>query len=240
MSTSTGSRPSWWNWGIAFVAIQVLLAGSLVFLHQRAASALPAAPNPDDWDLPVPDMGLTILTGVDRAVPIAQSWREDAELAFVSLQVDWPTSDPPATVTSVSPFGWVRMVFVAPVTGASSDYAALSMLFERVSGALVSTSVSEWNSGLPEHALLEGVTVTDETAILAGELSGGTMFRSACPDVRSQSGISLTVDPATQDRIWNIVYRDSGRSTGNPMRITVNANTGDVREIRAGLSQCTP
>jgi hypothetical protein len=112
------------------------------------------------------------------------------------------------------------------------------MLFERVSGALVSTSVSEWNSSGPLVPLLDGVSVSDETAILAGELSGGTQFRSACPDRRSQSGISLTIDPATRERIWSIVYRESGRSAGSPMRISVNASSGEVREVRSGASTC--
>jgi hypothetical protein len=224
--------------GIALVAIQLVLAASLLVLHQRAASALPPAPNPDDWDLPVPDMALTVLSGVERADDVALTWRDDAVLSFVSLQVDWPTSPPPPTVTSVSPFGWLRVVYVAPVLGATSEYAALSMLFERVSGALVSTSVSEWNSSGPLVPLLDGVSVSDETAILAGELSGGTQFRSACPDRRSQSGISLTIDPATRERIWSIVYRESGRSAGSPMRISVNASSGEVREVRSGASTC--
>ena len=220
------------------MAIQIVLAGSLLVLHQREASALPAAPSPTEWDLPVPDVALTIFSGVERSTTIAQSWRDDARLAFVSLQVDWPTSDPPETVTSVSPFGWLRVVYVAPVEGASSDYAALSMLFERMSGALVDSSVSAWHSPPPAADLLDGVTVNDETAILAGELSGGSEFRAACPNQRSQSGISLTIDPASQERRWNLVYRESGRSAGAPMVMKVNARTGEVQDVRSGSSEC--
>lgn len=235
MSLDRQSRRSW---GIGLLALQVVLAGILLVNHQRAASALPEAPAAHEWQLPTPDNGLTILTGVERANPIAQSWREEAVLAFASLQVDWSTDPPPDTITAVSPFGWLRLVYVAPVNGAESDYAALSMLFERVSGSLVSSSVSAWNSGPPPEPLLDGVTVTDETAILAGELSGGTEFRAACPGKRNQTGISLTIDPTTGARQWNLVYREQGNSAGGPMRISVNAVTGEVRDVRAGSLEC--
>lgn len=231
-------RSRWWNLGIGLLAIQVVLAGSLLLLHQRASSALPVAPDPADWDLPVPDMGLTILTGVERADEVARTWRDDATLAFVSLQVDWATTAPPDTVTSIPPFGWLRVVYVASVDGGPTDSAALSMLFERVSGALINATVDEWSGGAPDIPLIENVVVTDETALLAGELSGGTAFRAECPDRRSQTGISMTIDAATGERLWNIVYRESGRSTGGPMRITVNSSTGEVREVRAGSSEC--
>jgi len=224
--------------GLVLLVLQLVLAGSLILLGRQDAAALPAAPNPDDWDLPTPDMGLTVITGVERADEVARAWHDDAQLAFVSLQVDWPTSPPPDTVTSIPPFGWLRVVYVAPVDGGSSDYAALSLLFERVSGALISSSVSEWSATLPDDALLDGITVTDETAVFAAEVSGGTAFRAACPDKRSQSAVSMTMDSATGERLWNIVYRESGRNPGGPMRVTVNAATGEVREARSGSKTC--
>ncbi|MCC6705540.1 MAG: hypothetical protein IT334_11725 [Thermomicrobiales bacterium] len=224
--------------GLVLLVLQLVLAGSLILFDRQDAAALPAAPNPDDWDLPTPDMGLTVITGVERADEVARTWDDDARLAFVSLQVDWPTSPPPETVTSIPPFGWLRVVYVAPVEGGASDYAALSLLFERVSGALISSSVSAWSASLPDAGLLDSITVTDETAIFAAEVSGGTAFRAACPDQRSQSAVSMSLDAATGERHWNIVYRESGRNSGGPMRVTVNAATGEVHEARSGAATC--
>ena len=225
--------------GLLLLVLQVVLVVSLLIVTQREASALPAAPDPAAWDLPVPDMALTVETGIERADEVARSWNENAQLTFVSMQIDWPRDDPPITVTSVSPFGWIRFMYVAPIDGAASDYAALSLMFERVSGQLTNASVSEWDTPPPTEPLFQGVTVSGETATLAGELSGGTVFRAACPQERSQSGTSISIDPLTGDRIWNVVYRDNSEAAGGPMRISVNAESGDVQELRSGSATCS-
>ena len=232
-------RRSWRAIGLALLAIQITLAGALFFVERREASAVPAAPNLEDWDFPIPDMSLTIESGIERANLVAVSWHEDAELAFVSMQIDWATTDPPATTTSVSAFGWLRLMYLAPVPNGSSDFAALSLTFERVSGQLTGASVRRWGSSPPSEPLFTNITVSSETAILAGELSGGTAFRAACPTLRFQSGTTLTVDQATNERFWTIVYRDRSDSTTGPMRLTVNATTGQVEDVAAGALACT-
>jgi hypothetical protein len=230
----------WRNVGLILLALQVLLALALVIDHQRSTAAIPSPPDPADWDLPVPDMALTILNSTERADEIARSWRADASLSFASMQIDWPTDPPPDVVTSVSAFGWLRLVYIAPIDQGEHEFAALSLLFERVSGALVNTSVSGWSSGPPGEPLLSNISVTDETAVLAAEVSGGTEFRSACPDKRGQSGVALTVDPVSGERIWSIVYRDTSTGNAGPMRVAVNAVTGEVETLRAGTATCPP
>ncbi len=224
--------------GLVLLIVQVVLAGSLLYLNRQAASAIPAAPDPAAWDLPVPDTALSIESGVERANDVAQAWHLDATLVFVSIQVDWPTSDPPETVTGVSPFGWLRLLYVAPVDGASTDYASLSLLFERVSGALTGASVGEWGNTPNGSSLFDNVAVSSETAILAGEIAGGTEFRAACPQLRSQSGTTLTADPATGERFWTIVYRDRSEGSTGPMRLTVSAQSGNVQDVRNGSPTC--
>ena len=233
-----GERP-WRSVGLLLLAIQIVLAGALFVVERREASAVPAAPNLEDWDLPVPDMALTIESGIERANQVAVSWHEDAELSFVSMQIDWATTDPPDTITSVSAFGWLRLMYLAPVPNGSSDFAALSLTFERVSGQLTGSSVRRWGSGPPPEPLFANIAVSSETAILAGELSGGTAFRAACPTLRFQSGTTLTVDQATNERFWTIVYRDRSESASGPMRLTVNASTGQVEDVAAGAANCT-
>jgi hypothetical protein len=224
---------------IAIVGVlQVMLAIVLLGVSRSQASALPAAPDVDAIDLPVPDMALTIATGIERANGLALDWQADARLSFVSLQVDWPTSPPPPTVTSVSPFGWLRVVYVAPVDGAESDYAALSMLFERVSGALVDAQVSPWHVAPPDTDLLAGIHVNEETALLAAEISGGTAYRRACPDLRSNASISVTIDSVSNEPIWHIGYWERSRDASGTMWFEVNAGTGAVTVTREAPEGC--
>jgi hypothetical protein len=219
-------------------ALQVVLAVALFGVIRSQASALPAAPNVEAIDLPVPDMALTIATGVERADALAVDWQDDARLSFVSLQVDWPTSPPPPTVTSVSPFGWLRVVYVAPVDGAESDYAALSMLFERVSGALVDSEVSPWHIPPPPTDALSNIQVNEETALLAAEISGGTSYRAACPDLRSYTSISIALDIVSSEPIWHVGYRERGRDASGTVRFEVNARTGAVSVTREAPENC--
>jgi hypothetical protein len=219
-------------------ALQVVLAVALFGVSRSQASALPAPPDVEAIDLPVPDMALTIATGIERANALALEWQADARLSFVSLQVDWPTSPPPPTVTSVSPFGWLRVVYVAPVDGAESDYAALSMLFERVSGALIDADVSPWHIAPPSTDLLADVQVNEETALLAAEISGGTAYRAACPDLRSNTSISITIDAVSDEPTWHVGYRERGRDASGTMRFEINAGTGAVSVTRAAPESC--
>jgi hypothetical protein len=223
---------------LALAAIQVVLTVVLFGVSRSQASALPDAPDVDVIDLPVPNLALTISSGVERANEVALAWQDDARLSFVSLQVDWATTPPPETVTSVSPFGWLRLVYVAPVEGAESDYAALSLLFERMSGALVEAEVSPWHIEPSGPDLLDTIQVTEETALLAAEISGGTAYRAACPDLRSHSTISIATDSVSGEPVWHIGYRERGRDASGTMRLEVNAVSGAVSVSREAPAGC--
>jgi hypothetical protein len=129
-------------------------------------------------------------------------------------------------------------MYVAPIEDGSSDYAALSLMFERVSGKLAGASVSRWDVTPRTGNLLDGITVTDQTAVLAAEVDKGTVYRSACPDKRNESIVSLTRDPATGEPVWNVSYDENGRNSSGSMLINVNASTGAVTEIRLGPDTC--
>jgi len=227
-----------WRLLVVLLVVQIVLAIALVSVNRSEASALPDAPDVDAIDLPVPDQALTISNGIERANDVALAWQNDASLSFVSLQVDWPTAPPPETVTSVSPFGWLRAVYVAPVDGAGSDFAALSLLFERVSGALIDADVSPWHIDPSGTDLLAGIQVNEETALLAAEISGGTAYRAACPELRSHTMISIERDSATSEPLWQIGYRERGRDASGTMRFAVNASSGAVSTTREAPEAC--
>lgn len=227
-----------WHWLAGLALVQILLVVALVGVSRSQASALPAAPDVDAYDLPVPDQALTIGSGVERATSVALDWQDDARLTFVSLQVDWATGPPPEVVTSVSPFGWFRAVFVTPVEGAESEYAALSLLFERMSGALVDAEVSPWHVAPSDRNLLGSIQVNEETALLAAELSGGTKYRAACPDLRSHTSLAMTIDTVTGEPVWHIGYRERGRDASGTMRFEVSAGSGAVSVTREAPVEC--
>lgn len=220
------------------IFLQLVLAGARLTTTIRAQDALPSAPALDAIEFQTPDMALTIQSGAERGSQVAAAWTGDAILTFASMQVDWPTDAPPATVTTVSPFGWIRLMYVAPVHNGPSEYAALSLLFERVSGKLTDARVSRWDVEPSEGALLDGITVTDETAVLAAEIDSGTAYRAACPAKRNESIVSLTRDPASAEPVWSISYDENGRNSSGSMLVAVNATSGELTDIRQGPATC--
>jgi hypothetical protein len=220
------------------IALQLILVVARLITTVRAQDALPSAPALDAIQFPTPDMALTIQSGAERGNQVASAWADNAVLAFASMQVDWPTEAPSDTVPSVSPFGWIRLMYVAPVDNGPSDYAALSLLFERVSGTLASASVSRWDVAPRNGNLLDGISVTDQTAVLATEVDGGTIYRAACPDKRNESMVSLTRDATTGEPVWSISYDENGRNSSGSMLVEVNASTGALTDIRQGPATC--
>ena len=96
----TGQRRNVQRVLLALATLQVILAVALLGVSRSEASALPVAPDVDAIDLPVPDLALTIASGIERANEVAFAWQDDARLSFVSLQVDWPTTPPPTPSTN--------------------------------------------------------------------------------------------------------------------------------------------
>lgn len=225
---------------IALAVLQLALVGARAAITIRSQGSIPSAPAVDSIEFPTPTMGLTIQTGAERGSQVAEAWSSEAELAFASMQIDWSTDAPPETVISVPPFGWIRLMYVAPVSSGPSDYAALSLLFERVSGRLVDARVSQWDVKPDQVSLLDGISVSEETAVLAAEIDAGTAYRSACPTKRNQSMVSLTRDATSNQPIWNISYNENGRNSSGSMLIAVNAESGTLSELRGNPGACLP
>lgn len=223
---------------VGLLALQLLLVGARAVTTVRAQDRLPAAPDASEFTFDTPAMALTIPSGVERGNQVAARWSDRAKLVFASMQVDWSTDAPPETVTALSPFGWIRLLYVAPISNGPSEYAALSVMFERVSGRLVAAEASRWDLTPPGTGLLDGATVSDETAVLAAEIARGTAYRAACPNLRSQSLIAIERDPLSGAPIWSISYRENGRDASGSVRIDVNASDGTVSEIRTGPDSC--
>ena len=222
---------------ILFVLQLALLGGAYANqIRQDVAIPDPAAVSSFSFDTP-PD-ALTLMTGRERADQVAKAWDANARLVYASMQIDWPNEAPPTTVTSISPFGWLRFVYLTDINGGRTDRATLSILIERVSGRLINQTVNQWTENFAEGDLFAQVTTSDTTAVLGTELGGGTSFRAACPDIRNRSIVSLVLDPSSGQPTWVIGYPGKNGDITTGMGFHVNAATGAVTVTRQPPSEC--
>jgi hypothetical protein len=220
-----------------FVLQLVLFGGAYANqLRQDAAMPDPAAIASFPFDTPA--NALTLMTGRERADQVAKAWDANARLVYASMQIDWPNGQPPETVTSISPFGWLRFVYLADIDGGRTDRATLSILIERVSGKLINQTVNQWTESFAEGDLFAQVTTSDTTAVLGTELGGGTDFRAACPKVRNRSIVSLVLDQSSGQPVWVIGYPGKNGDISTGMGFHVNAATGAVTVTRQPPSEC--
>lgn len=220
-----------------FVLQLVLLGGAYANqIRQDGAMPDPAANASFPFDTPA--TALTLMTGRERADQVAHAWDANARLVYASMQIDWPNQPPPTTVTSISPFGWLRFVYVTDISGGRTDRATLSILFERVSGRLINQTVNQWTETFGEGDLFAQVSTSDTTAVLGTELGGGTAFRAACPGVRNRSIVSLVIDQSSGQPTWVVGYPGKNGDISTGMGFHVNAATGAVTVTRQPPAEC--
>jgi hypothetical protein len=223
---------------MALLVLQAVLFGSVFASSARDDSAMPATESTSSFDFSTPDTALTLMTGKERADQVAAKWDPDARLVYASMQIDWSSAPPPATTTSISPFGWLRFVYVTEIHGGRTDQATLSLLFERVSGQLINQTVNQWSEPFLESELFANVSTTDSTAVLGTELGGGTAFRSECPKIRNRSMVSLVVDQTSGEPAWIISYPGENGDLVTGMGFNVNAASGAVTITRQPPASC--
>lgn len=217
---------------------QLLVVGVGVARSAAGNDELPQAPTPAEVSFPRPSSALSIMTGAERADAVAAQWHDGAVLVYASMQIDWPIDPPPQTITALPAGGWLRYVYVAPISGRSSPFASLSVLIERSGGQFIQSSVSSWSVAPPATGLLEGIIVTDEVAALAAEIGGGSAYRAVCPEVRNQSLVALFREETSDDLVWGIGYRENGRNSPATRKIDVSATNGTVTVEREGSNSC--
>lgn len=222
---------------ILFV-LQLILLGGAYANQVRQNGAIPDTAAASSFPFDTPPAALTLMTGRERADQVARAWDANARLVYASMQIDWPNEPPPTTVTSISPFGWLRFVYVTDIDGGRTDRATLSILFERVSGRLINQTINQWTEPFADGDLFAQVTTSDTTAVLGTELGGGTAFRAACPKIRNRSIVSLVLDQSSAEPIWVIGYPGQNGDITAGMGFHVNAATGAVTVTRQPPKEC--
>jgi hypothetical protein len=229
------------RWLLLLLALQLVLAGVAAGTALAARGEKPEAPvsTPDPNSVTRP---LTVETGYQLGLQQAQTWRSDARLINIDMQIDWPSDPPLATVTAVPPGGWVAQTFVSPWDHRGNEAATLGMFFERGGGKLYGQSVTEWEHAPTKTLAIDQAKIDSTTAILAAELKGGTAYRAECPKNRKRSRITLTTqagsDSGSPDQlVWLINYTDvpTGK-TG--FQVLVDANTGDIVKVNDTRASC--
>jgi hypothetical protein len=215
--------------------VGLVIAGLVVWTQ------VPAAPAPATV---VPTAVPTGLTSLESASPVAgaaaAAWLPGARLMHAALQIDWPWEAPPPGETEPVPAtGWVDYVFAAPWTGPGRPPggATLSVLVERLSGAIVFQSSLAWETMPQVPSPPADTAVTSLEAAAAAEAAGGAAFRYACPVYRHVSRVSL-VTPASAPPHWLVTYEDTRQPDRHGLMITVNAATGATSTTGGTAPEC--
>lgn len=156
----------------------------------------------------------------------AMAWNEDARLALVSAQYDWPLSAPPGGASDLPVGGWLTFVFMRKVDeGAES----LSVLVERRSGVVVRKLVRRVGIQPPDGALhLDEWPVTSIAALAAAEAAGGEAFRNACPGARHVTRLALEEAPNGNGAYWVVTYQDVRVPVAPALRVRIDATSGAI------------
>lgn len=235
MNKPTAAR-AWLVWSL--LALQMLIAAVGVFAWRATATPAPAP----SWEVGVATpaaLPATLEGGLAVAAERAAAWRSGARLLSATMQVDWPWDPPPPTVRSVPGTGWLTYVFVAPwePTGRREEAASLTVLVERLSGAVVAQDALGWEEAPVPDPAATPPAVSSTAAVLVAEAVGGTAFRGACPHYRHLTRAALV---AERDRppVWAVTYEDAREPTRHGLRVRVDAATGEVMEIGGEAVGC--
>src|SRR3954454_9474687 len=161
----------------AQVALALIALG--VWIWTPDAPALPPIPR---TTAPLDGTGATLESALPLAQPQADAWLPDAVLLNASMQVDWPWTVPPEPPREIPGTGWISYAFLAPwyPPGRPAGGASLSVVVERLSGAIVSQETDGWEQA-PQLQPPPPMSSVDATAAtLVAEAAGGTAFRRAC------------------------------------------------------------
>ncbi|HKG24259.1 MAG TPA: hypothetical protein VKB09_01365, partial [Thermomicrobiales bacterium] len=173
----------------------------------------------------------------------AQGWSADAYLLSTGMQVDWPTDAAAANSREIPGGGWVIYTFAAGKRGVGPEgkAATLSMLVDRMSGVVIDEQEMGWRWQPDQAPLLTTYPISSTVALFAAETTMGNAYRTACPEFRHLSRVSLVRPASGANPFWLVTYEDQ-RATGQPaFRVRVDAITGEVArdEVAADVGGCT-
>jgi hypothetical protein len=232
--TTVGGRVLW-----ALLAVQVALAAAGIGLW-RFGRASPGVPAPIGG--PPAIVSPTLEEGAAIARLRADAWRPGAQLLSATMQVDWPWDQTSEAVVAVPATGWLTYVFVAPWDPAlgREEAASLTVLIDRLSGDVAAQTSLGWEAAPAVTPSAATPAVTSTAAVLVAEASGGTTFRTACPERRHLTRVSL-VEPVGGGGLpahWLVTYEDTLQPGRHGFRVRVDAATAAVLEVEGKAASC--
>jgi hypothetical protein len=221
---------------VAQVVLALVALG--VWIWTPDAPALPPIPRAT---APLDGSGATLESALPLAQTQARAWLPDAVLLNASMQVDWPWTVPPEPPTEIPGTGWISYAFLAPwyPPGRPAGGASLSVVVERLSGAIVSQETDGWEQAPQMQPPPPAAPIDSTAATLAAEAAGGTAFRRACPQFRHLSRtIPVAAGRTEWPQHWVVLYEDSRQPSQHGLLIRIDANTGKVLEQHGEAPKC--
>jgi len=239
----TVSKPRWRtrrNAIAALLIVQVALAivALGVWIWTPDAPALPSLPTAT---APLVDGGATYESALPLAQGQADAWLPGAVLLNAAMQVDWPWSVEGEEAEEIPPTGWLNYTFVAPwqPPGRPPGAASLSVVIERLSGAVVTQDTLGWEEAPQFHATPAAAEIDATEATLRAEAEGGTAFRRECPQFRHLTRTFPVAAGRTEwPQHWVIVYEDNRVPEQHGLMLRIDAETGDVLDRRSDAPSC--
>jgi hypothetical protein len=232
----------WWSRRTVIVLLVVQVALALValgvWIWTPDAPALPPIPR---TTAPLDGSGATLESALPLAQAQADAWLPNASLLNASMQVDWPWTVPPEPPTEIPGTGWISYAFLAPwyPPGRPAGGASLSVVVERLSGAIVSQETDGWEQAPQLQPPPPASPVDSSAATLVAEAAGGTAFRRACPQYRHLSRtIPVAAGRTKWPQNWVVIYEDSRQPSQHGLLIRVDATNGNVLEQSGEAPDC--
>lgn len=232
----------WWSRRtvIALLVVQVALAlvALGVWIWTPDAPALPPIPR---TTAPLDGSGATLESALPLAKAQSDAWLPNAVLLNASMQVDWPWTVPPEPPTEIPGTGWISYAFLAPwyPPGRPAGGASLSVVVERLSGAIVSQETDGWEQAPQLQPPPPASPVDSSAATLVAEAAGGTAFRRACPQYRHLSRtIPVAAGRTKWPQNWVVIYEDSRQPSQHGLLMRVDATNGKVLEQSGEAPDC--
>ena len=200
------------------LVVQIILTG--VALRDGAAGAGPP-------DVPVtpaapPLEALTIESALPISDPVARSWDADAVLVSASMEVVWDQSEPVVVPATIADQGAMTRVYAA-------GDRQLSMIMDRGSGVIFHAEEGAWSDELAVPLPISAIARSSAIAVLAAEVSYGTSYRAACPELRSVTRVYLSRSTENAaNPVWLVSYVDERRRDRPDIQIIVDAVTGET------------
>lgn len=225
----------------ALLAIQVLLAVVALAVWVWTPDAPPLPPLPTAT-APLAGSGATLESALSLAQAQADAWLPRAVLLNATMQVDWPWTVPPGTPSELPGTGWLSYAFVAPwrPPGRPPGAASLSVVVERLSGAVVTQDTKGWEEAPAFRPSPLPLPIDATEATLRAEAAGGTDFRRACPQYRHLSRtIPVAAGRTKWPQHWVVLYEDSRAPEKHGLMLRIDATTGDVLDRSGDAPDCS-